>query len=265
MRKWLVAPLMFALSATAQAEAPPPATLNIAVAADMAHCVEALDAAFSAQHPEVELKVATGASGDFFAQIKNGAPFEVFLSADMDYPRQLVKAGLANAKSLKPYALGRLALWTTTPGINPGRGRTVLTAASTMKIAIANPETSPYGRAAMMAVERLGVADAVKGKLVVGESVAQAAQFVQSGNAEIGFIPYSLLIVPPLKDVGIYILLPGGTYPEILQGAVVTQKGAKNPLAKAYVDFLGSAEARAIFEANGYEAPIGKTPIRRLN
>ena len=239
-------------------------SLTMAVAANMAVCVEALNAEFKHSHPDAELKVATGASGNFFAQIKNGAPFELFISADMDYPRKLVEAGLAQRDTLKPYAWGRLALWTTTPGINPGRGRTVLTAESTTKVAIANPDTAPYGRAAIEALKKLEVLDAVKPKLVVGESVAQAVQFVQSGNAEIGFVPYSLLVVPPLKGVGLYILLPAGSYTPIAQGVVVTQKGAGNPLAKAYLDFLGSDIAKAILEENGYALsdPLAEQPAR---
>lgn len=255
----LFAPLFVFFALAAQAgEAPK--TLTLAVAANMAACVEALDAEFAKQHPGVAIKVATGSSGNFFAQIRNGAPFEVFISADMDYPRKLVAAGLAQGDTLRLYALGRLALWTNTPGINPGRGRTVFTAASTTRIAIANPETAPYGRAAMIAMQNLNVADAAKDKLVIGESVAQAVQFVQTGNAEIGLVPYSLLIAPPLKGVGIYILLPGGSYPLIEQGAVVTQKGAANPLAKAYAEFLGSDAARAILEENGYEMPAAAAP-----
>ncbi|GAC1631142.1 MAG: molybdate ABC transporter substrate-binding protein [Nevskia sp.] len=221
----------------------------------MAVCVESLNAEFAKRHPGVELKVATGASGNFYAQISNGAPFEVFISADMDFPRKLVDAGLAERDTLRPYAYGRLALWTNTPGINPGRGRTVFTAVSTTKIAIANPETAPYGRAAMEAMESLNVAEAAKPKLVLGENVAQTIQYVQTGSAEIGLVPYSLLIVPPLKGVGIYILLPGASYSPIEQGAVVTKQGAANPLAKAYVEFLGSDAAKAILDANGYAQP----------
>jgi len=241
-----------ALNSRAGAPAP---TLSMAVAANMAVCVESLNAEFVMLHPGVEMKVSTGASGNFFAQIKNGAPFEVFISADMDYPRKLIDAGLAERDSLTLYALGRLALWTNTPGINPGRGRTVFKAESTTKIAIANPDTAPYGRAAMEAMEKLNVLEAAKPKLVIGENVAQAVQFVQSGNAEIGLVPYSLLVVPPLKGVGIYVLLPGASYAPIEQGAVVTQKGAANPLAKAYIEFLKSDAAKAILEENGYALP----------
>lgn len=263
MLRRLIPLLLLACSFAGRADAPA-GSLTMAVAANMAVCVEALNAEFKRAHPGAELKVATGASGNFFAQIKNGAPFELFISADMDYPRKLVEAGLAQGETLRPYAYGRLALWTNTPGINPGRGRTVLTAESTTKIAIANPETAPYGRAAMEALQKLEVLEAAKPKLVVGESVSQAVQFVQSGNAEIGFVPYSLLVVPPLKGVGLYILLPAGSYTPIAQGVVVTQKGAGNPLAKAYLDFLGSETAHAILEANGYALsdPLAEKPAR---
>lgn len=252
MSRLLTVILLALATFAAGAEAP---SLTLAVASNMSACIERLDAEFIKQHPGVEIKVATGASGNFFAQISNGAPFEVFISADMDYPRKLVAAGLAEADTLRPYALGRLALWTNTPGINPGRGRIVFTAASTNKIAIANPDTAPYGRAAIEALDRLGVLATAKTKLVIGENVAQAAQFVQSGNADVGLVPYSLLVVPPLKGVGLYILLPGGVYSPIEQGAVVTHKGSSNPLARAYLSFLGSDAARSIIEDSGYALP----------
>ena len=260
----LITALLLLAAPLAGADASAP-RLTLAVAANMAVCVESLNAEFVKQHPGADLKVATGASGNFFAQISNGAPFEVFISADMDYPRKLVDAGLAERDTLTRYAQGRLALWTNTPGINPGRGRTVFTAASTTKIAIANPETAPYGRAAMQAMENLNVAEAAKPKLVIGENVAQAIQFVQSGNAEIGLVPYSLLVVPPLKGVGIYILLPGASYTPIDQGAVVTKQGASNPLARAYVEFLRSDAAKAILDDNGYAQPEAPAAERAGN
>lgn len=251
MRRLIAAILSLACLA-ARADA---STLTQAVAANMSVCVEALNAEFAKTHPGIQFKTATGSSGNFYAQISNGAPFEVFVSADMDYPRKLVAAGFAQRDTLRRYALGRLALWTNTDGINPGRGRTVFVSPSTTKIAIANPDTAPYGRAAIEAMQKLQVADLVKDKLVIGDSVAQTVQYVQSRNAEIGLVPYSLLVVPPLKGVGLYIVLPGGSYTPIEQGAVVTNRGAANPLAKAYVDFLGSDAAKKILEDNGYALP----------
>lgn len=246
--------VVFAIAGPVRAE-DTKTTLTLAVAANMATCIEAIDAEFIRRHPGLEIKVATGASGNFFAQIRNGAPFEVFVSADMDFPRKLVEAGLADGKTFRPYAVGRLALWTNTPGINPGRGRALFGADYVKKIAIANPDTAPYGRAAMAALENLGVISVAKDKLVTGESVAQAVQFVQTGAAEIGFVPYSMVSTPPLKGVGQYVAMPAGSYPPIEQGVVVTARGAGNPLAAEFVAFMGSEIARAMLEESGYGLP----------
>jgi molybdate transport system substrate-binding protein len=214
-----------------------------------------LDAAFESQHPGATVKVSTGASGNFFAQIRNGAPFEVFVSADMDFPQKLIEAKLADPATLSHYIDGRLALWTTNPKVDLSKGFGVLATPIVHKIAIANPDLAPYGRAAKAVLEKERLADKVKDKLVVGENISQTLQFVQTGNADAGFVAFSLLKAPSLKGVGRYELLPDGSYPAIAQGAVVTQKGAANPLAAAYVTFLTSPAAQKIFADYGYAAP----------
>lgn len=259
MRTLLVVLCFFGLGlGAAHAAAPPPDTLNLAVAANMSDCVDALDAEFLKQAPGATLKVSTGASGVFYAQIKNGAPFDVFISADMDFPRKLTAEGEAQAETLKPYAYGRLALWTTVPGINPGRGWMLLVADYVKKIAIANPDTAPYGRAAMAVFEHLGFTERVKDKLVIGENIAQALQFTQTGNADLGFVAYSQLLRPSLRGVGVYVLLPENSYPPIEQGAVVTRHGKDNPLAARYLKFLAAPEAREILTRFGYGLPEGE-------
>jgi len=227
--------------------------LSIAAAADLNYCLEDLNTAFQQSHPNAVLKVSSGSSGNFFAQIKNGAPFDVFLSADMSYPKELIKAGLAQEADVVQYAVGRIVLWTTNEKVDVSRGLGALRDAEAVtKIAIANPDHAPYGRAAKAALEHEGLWKEVEGRLVLGENIAQTAQFVQTGNADAGIVALSLVMAPKLAGVGHYFEIPVETYPPLEQGAVITKTGAGKPLAKAYLDFLRSAEARKIFDRYGF-------------
>lgn len=240
----------------------PPATLTIAAASDLAYCMDELNTAFRRQHPGVELKTTTGASGNFFAQIKAGAPFDVFLSADLSYPRELVKAGLAVESSLLLYATGHIALWTTREGVDVSAGLAALKAASIGKIAIANPEIAPYGRAAKAALQSAGVWDAVEGRLVLGENIAQTAQFVQTGNVDAGIVSLSLLKSPKVAGVGRHVEIPETLHPRLEQGGVITAHGRGNPAAATYLTFLGSPGARAVFDRYGFLLPAAESPSR---
>ena len=251
-RCWLLAAL--ALITPAQAEESP-AVLTIAAASDLAWCMDELNAEFRRQHPGVELKTTTGASGNFFAQIKAGAPFDVFLSADLNYPRELVKAGLAVESSLFLYATGHIALWTTRDGVDVSTGLTALKSPAIAKIAIANPDIAPYGRAAKAALQSAGVWDAVQDRLVFGENIAQTAQFVQTGNVDAGIVSLSLLKSPKMTGVGRYFEIPEALHPRLEQGGVITLHGRDNPQAAAYLAFLGSAGARAVFDRYGFLLP----------
>jgi molybdate transport system substrate-binding protein len=231
------------------------APLLVAAASDLGYCIDDLAAAFRKEAPEAELKISTGASGNFFAQIRNGAPFEVFLSADMDYPRQLAKLGAADGATLVPYAIGRIALWSSDGSIDVTQGPAVLRDARVARVAIANPATAPYGRAAKAALERDGLWAAVQPKLVIGENIAQTAQFVQSGNAQLGIVSLATLRSPRLAGVGRYYLIPDTGLAPIEQGAIVTRRGQANPLAARFVRFLGIPAARAILEKNGFGLP----------
>jgi molybdate transport system substrate-binding protein len=174
------------------AQAAPLPQLLIAAASDLAYCTDELAAAFHAEAPGAELKFSTGSSGNFFAQIRNGAPFDVFLSADTGYPAQLSRLGAADGKTLAIYAIGQLALWTLDDRVDLAHGLSVLRAPGRGRLAIANPATAPYGRAARALLERDGLWDALQPRLVIGENIAQAAQFVQSGNAQLGMVSLSL-------------------------------------------------------------------------
>jgi molybdate transport system substrate-binding protein len=229
--------------------------LAIAAAADLVYCLDELDREFGRQHPGAELKVTAGSSGNFFAQLKHGAPFDVFLSADLKFPSELAKAGLADGKSLTTYAVGRIVLWTTREGLDLSKGLAVVGDAEVKKFAIANPDHAPYGRVAKAALERAGLWQTAAPKLVIGENIAQTAQFVLTGNAEAGIVALSLVLSPTLAKVGRWVEIPPGLYPRLEQGAVITAHGAKNPLAAEYLTFLRSPEARAIFDRYGFQLP----------
>jgi len=233
----------------------PRQTITVAAAADLVYCLEELDAGFAKLHPEVDVKVTTGSSGNFCAQIQNGAPFDVFLSADIGFPRTLAKAGLADADSLTTYAIGRIVLWTTEPDVDVTKGLAVVSAEAVKKFAIANPEHAPYGRAAKAALEHEGLWAAAEPKLVLGENIAQTAQFVQTGAADAGVVALSLVLSPAMAKTGHWAEIPTEFYPKLEQAAILTTRGAKNPAARAYLDYLRSKEARAIFDRYGFRLP----------
>lgn len=230
-------------------------TLLVAAASDLVYCIDELGAAFSKEVPGAEVKVSTGASGNFFAQIKRGAPFDVFMSADMDYPRKLAGEGAADLGSLAPYAVGRLAVWTLDARFDPRQGMKMFADPRLVRVAIANPDVAPYGRAARAALVRHGVWEPVQRKLVIGENIAQAAQFVQTGNAQIGIVSLATVLSPRLRGVGRYYLVPEEGIAPIEQGAIVTRRGQDNPLAARFVRFLQSEPARAILVRSGFGLP----------
>jgi molybdate transport system substrate-binding protein len=227
--------------------------LSVAAASDLVFCLEELNAVFREAHPGVALKSSTGASGSLFAQIQNGAPFDVFLSADIRYPRELIKAGLAEEKSLQIYAIGHLVVWTNTAGVDVSGGLKALTAPSVQKIAIANPEHAPYGRAAKAALEEAALWDKVKDRLVFGENIAQTAQFIETGNADAGIVALSLVMSPRLAKTGRWTPVPAEMSPRLEQAAVLTKRGRSNPTAARYLAFLASEEARAVFDRYGFQ------------
>ncbi|MDR3418708.1 MAG: molybdate ABC transporter substrate-binding protein [Nevskia sp.] len=229
--------------------------ITVAAAADLALCLQDLDAAFQRQHPGAEIRAVTGSSGNFFAQIRNGAPFDVFLSADLSYPKQLAEAGLADPDSLTLYAVGHLVLWSTNPAVDVSRGLAVLDSAAVRKFAIANPDVAPYGRAARSALERAGLWQRLQPKLVTGENIAQTAQFVQTGNVDAGIVALSLVLAPAAAGSGKYFRIPQDQYPRLDQAAIVTAQGRGNALAAVYLAFLRSPEARAVFDRYGFLLP----------
>jgi molybdate transport system substrate-binding protein len=227
--------------------------LQVAAAADLANCISELNAAFSKTAGGAEVKASIGSSGNFFAQIKNGAPFDVFLSADMQYPGELAKSGQADAASLIVYARGQLMMWSSDPGLDPAIGLRLLSDPRVQRIAIANPDVAPYGRAAKAALEKAGLWQSLKPKLVFGENVAQTAQFVETGNAQVGFVGAAHIRNTTAKARAWPV--PAELIPLIEQGAIVTAKGKGNPLAPKYLDFLRAEGGRAILRQYGFVLP----------
>ena len=251
---WLLFRLAAAL-ALASPAARAAEQVAVAAAANLVYTLDALDAAFARARPGVSVTSELGATGSLVAQIANGAPFDVFLAADLDSPRKLAAAGGAEESTLTVFAIGRLVLWTTSPRVDLSSVAAAVRDPAVVKIAIANPDVAPYGRAARQAVEKLGLAGIAREKWVVGESISQAAQYVESGNADAGFVALSLVLSPKLRERGRWIEVPRELYAPITQGAVLTLRGAKNPAARAYLEFLRSAAARDILARFGYVPP----------
>ncbi len=199
------------------------------------------------------VRLSLGSSGNFYAQIQNGAPFDLFFSADIAYPRKLEEVGLTVPGSLYPYAIGRIVLWAGKDSrLDLSKGMDVLLEPTIKKIAIANPKHAPYGRAAVAVMEHAQIYDRVKDKLVLGENISQAAQFVESGAADVGIIAMSLALAPPMQVAGRYWEIPADAHPSIEQGAAIL-RGAKNlERAKAFLSFIRGAEGQAIMKRYGF-------------
>ena len=254
-----IPPLALALAALAppaQPRAAPPASpLAVAAAASLKPPLEELRQAFEAGRPGARVALSYGASGAFLAQIENGAPFDLFFSADVDYPRRAVEAGLARADDAAVFAVGRLCLWLA-PGapadLRP-RGLAALADPRIRRVSIANPAVAPYGRAAEAALRAAGLLDGIRPKLVLGQSVAQAASFAAAGAVDAALVPLSLARQPALA-AGAALPLEG---PEArLPHAAVVLLRARDPaLARAFLDFAMGPAGRAAFRRHGYEPP----------
>ena len=230
--------------------------VNVAAASDLKFALDELVEAFGRTAPGIAVTVTYGSSGTFFSQISNGAPFDMFLSADVDYPKRLAEAGLAAKDSVFPYAVGRIVLWVpATSRLPVERGLQVLVSPDLRKIAIANPRHAPYGRAAEAALRTFGVYDAVKDRLVLGENIAQTAQFVQSGNADAGIIALSLALAPALAREGRYFEVPLESYPRLEQGGVILARASAPEAARRLRDFILSADGRATLKRYGFFLP----------
>jgi len=219
---------------------------QVAVAANFTAPAKEIAAAFKAKTGD-EAALSFGASGQFYAQMQQGAPYQVFLSADADRPKAAVEAGLAVADSRFTYAIGKLVLWSKSLDVT--KGDETLKANAFAKLSIANPKSAPYGAAAVEAMTKLGVYDAIQPKIVQGNSIAQAFEFVDTGNAELGFVALSQLAS---VTAGSRWVVPQDLYAPIRQDAVLLKTGADDEASKAFLAFLKGPEARAIIEKYGY-------------
>lgn len=227
--------------------------ITVAAAADLKFALDEVVHRFRQDNPGATVDLIYGSSGKFHAQIQQGAPYDLFFSADIAYPRALQDAGLA-ASEARPYALGRLVLWRRgSAGVPPVLDE--LATPEIRKVAIANPRHAPYGKRAEEALRASGLWAQVEAKLVLGENVAQAAQFVQTGNAQAGIIALSLALGPELSRSGRYTLLPEHLHQPLEQGFIITRRAAGNSLAQRFAAFVQEPAARRTFERYGFVLP----------
>ena len=252
MRKTLVLLMIFAFAWRCFAAD----EITVAAAADLNYALNQLAIRFEATSG-TKIKISFGASGNLFSQIQGGAPFDMLFSADEDYPTKLAAAGVADASSLRTYALGHLVLWVpnNSPFDPEKLQMEILTQPAVTRIAIANPQHAPYGRAAMAALQHYGLQDKIAGKLVFGENVSQAAQFVQSGNAQAGLIAMALAKSPTMASAGKFWVLPSGSYPELRQAVVVISGSKSKKAAQAFLDFVLSPEGADTLRKYGLTPP----------
>lgn len=224
----------------------------VAVAANFTAPMQVIAADFEKQTGH-KVRAAFGASGKFYAQVKNGAPFEVLLSADQETPALLVKEGVAVAGSQFSYAIGKLVLWSAKAGVVDGAGE-VLKMSSFSHLALANPKLAPYGVAGVEVMKNQGVYDALQAKIVTGETIAQAHQFVSTGNALLGFVALSQVLKDG-KIEGSSWIVPANLYSVIRQDAILLEKGRGKPAAEALLKYLKSDKGKTVIQSFGYELP----------
>jgi len=242
--------IVFSLLAVATAQAD---EVQVAVAANFTGPMQVISVLFEKDtgHKAV---LSYGATGKFYAQIKNGAPFEVLLAADDETPARLVKEGTAASGSNFTYAIGKLVLWSANPGLIDGSGA-ILKKGGFKHLAIANPKTAPYGAAALQAMGKLGVAETLKPLFVQGENISQTQQFVVTGAAELGFVAYSQVIKNDRIGSGSGWIVPENLYDPIRQDAVILAKGKDKAAAAALLSYLKSPKAAAVIKSFGYSLP----------
>ncbi len=231
--------------------------VSVAAASDLKFALDDIAADFERTHPDISVQITYGSSGNFFAQLSNRAPFDIYFSADVEYPRKLIENGHAEKESAFLYAIGQIVVWAPASSSLDveNRGIEALLDERARKVAIANPKHAPYGRAAESAFQTLGAYDRVKDRLVLGENIAQTAQFIESGAADIGVIALSLAMAPAMKGKGRYWLIPLDAYPRMEQGGVILNWAADREAAQELRRFVMSTGGRAILERYGFILP----------
>jgi molybdate transport system substrate-binding protein len=243
---------LLCLAATAAAAS----DLTVAAAADLSPVLQPIVNNFQ-RHTGNTVRLSFGSSGDFFNQIQNGAPYDVFLSADLGYPQKLVKLGFADSGSLHTYAVGRLVLWVPRNSKLDleHQGMQALLDPSVHQIAIANPQHAPYGRAAVAALRHSGLYDKLAARLVLGENIGQAAQFAESGNAQVGIIALAHAVAPSVRSLGRYWIVPTDSYPALQQGMVIVSFSKNKTVAAQFLKYLAGPDSQAIFRQYGFVTP----------
>lgn len=250
----LIAFCILSLALSAHAE-----KITVAAAADLKFAMDEIVATFKQANPSDEVEVIYGSSGKFRTQIEQGAPYDLYFSADIAFPRELAKNGLA-ASEVTPYAVGRIVLWSASMDASKMTLDSLIDP-KIAHIAIANPRHAPYGKRAEEALRASGLWEKIEAKLVYGENIAHTAQFVQTGNAEVGIIALSLAVNPELSGKGGYYLIPDKLHEPLEQGFIITRRAEKSALAKRYADYMGSNTARAVMKKYGFVLPgeaVGK-------
>ena len=248
----LIASLVAAAGPSGQARG-----LTIAAASDLQTALPDIARQFE-HRTGIKTTVTFGSSGNFFAQIQNGAPFDVFLSADADYPRRLAQTGHVEPATLYAYATGRLVLWTRNDSrLDVTKGLTALTDPHVRHVAVANPSVAPYGRAAVAALHSAGIFAAIEPKLVNAENVSQAAQLAQSGNADAALIGHALAVGPALRDMGRFVEIPARLHPPITQADAVVSSSQNKQVARDFVGYLKSAAAKQTLRSYGFDVADG--------
>lgn len=248
--KLTLASLAFASALAAQ-------TITVAAAANLKYALDDITAAFT-KESGIDVKIITGASGKLTQQIMSGAPYDAFLSADVEFPAKLVQAGLTTTPA-QVYAYGTLVLWSDT-GVDLSKGIAVIADPSVKKIAVANPKTAPYGIEAMNAMKYYKVDGAVTSKIITAESISQVGAYVTTKAVDVGFMAKSIVLSPEMKNVGLWIEIDPKAYNTIDQAMVGLKNGSpENQIAaKKFIRFMASTKAQAILKANGYGLPAKK-------
>jgi molybdate transport system substrate-binding protein len=246
----------FVLNAPSPAQDHASKQLVVAAAADLSTALKEIGDDYE-KKSGTKIQLSFGASGALTQQIQNGAPFDIFFSADMDYPRQLIASGDAVGSTLYQYAVGKLVLWV--PADSPldveHKGINVLLDPSVKKIAIANPQHAPYGRAAAAALKHYELYDQLSSRLVLGENIAQAAQFAESGNAQAGFVALAHAVSPAMQGKGKYWVVPADAYPPLAQGAVVLTHSQHTKEAAEFLEYIKTKEATDVLRKYGFTLP----------
>jgi len=226
--------------------------IAIAAASDLSFAIKEVVAEFEKATGK-HVKLSLGSSGNFYAQIQNGAPFDLYFSADIGYPKKLEEAGLVVPGTLYRYAVGRIVLWTNNEAHRDvSKGIEILRDPAIKKIAIANPKHAPYGRAAVAAMEYFKVYEQAKDRVVLGENISQAAQFVESGACDIGIIALSLALAPTMKSRGTYWEIPATAHPPLEQGAAIITSSKHQDVAKQFLPFMQGEKGQEIMTRYGF-------------